>query len=90
MHVYYPEMGEKPDTSRLFQRATCIGRYTFVDWRPERDAEARAVFKRLRIRPKIRRSDNLIGGGSKFTAQLTSLAWKRVQDEGNVSAEALL
>jgi len=89
MHVYYPEMGEQPDRAKLFQRASHICRFTFVDWPPDRDAEARAVFKRLRLRPVIDRVD-LISGGHKFRAQMTSLAWDRIRAEGDVSAEALL
>jgi hypothetical protein len=89
LHVYYPEMGEQPDRSKLFQRAQHIGRFTFVDWSPARDAEARAVFKRLGVRPAVERVE-VAGGGHKFTARMSSLAWQRVRDEGDVSAEALL
>lgn len=83
-HVYYPEMGGEPDRSKLFQRARHVGRFTFVDWASERDAEARAVFKRFGVRPYIENR------GNKYTARLTGAAWHKVQAEGDVSIEALL
>ena len=89
MHTYYSELGERPDATKLFQRATHIGRFTFVAWRPERDTEARATFKRLRVRPVIDRV-SLIGGGHKHTARLTGSAWDKVRNTGNVSVEILL
>jgi hypothetical protein len=88
-HVYYPEMGERPDRARLFQRASHVGRFTFVDWEPARDDEARAVIRRLRVRPRIDEAV-LLDGRRKFTAQLTGDACRKLSDEGDVSIEALL
>ena len=88
-HSYTPEMGGKPDTTKLFQRCSFVGRWVFVDWSPEREEDARELFKRLKIRPKISYTE-CRDGSFKWTGQMTGDAWRKLRDDGNVSNEALL
>lgn len=53
LHTFYPEMYERP-ADRLFLSRMVGGDAYHIEWSPARDAEARALFKKLRIRPKSR------------------------------------
>jgi hypothetical protein len=51
LHIFHPEMGEKPDATRLVFMRHNFGRTYEVQWRPANDAAVRAFFKKNRIRP---------------------------------------
>ena len=88
-HLYYPELGEQGDASKLFQRANFVGRHVFIDWLAERDGEARSVFRQLQIRPEI---TAVAGpqGAKRMTGRLTAAAWRKIESATNVSIQALL
>ena len=92
MALYYPELGQaRPD--RLFWSRICLSHYS-VYWRPERDAEARAAFARLRIRPRrIEHQDEaqlVPGAKARFHAFLTYRAHHKLMNTDLTACEQLL
>lgn len=57
---YHPEMNEKPDQSKLFAVHHNFRNSYSCAWRKDRDAEAREVLKKLRIRPMGRHTGDAI------------------------------
>lgn len=51
LHIFHPEMGEKPDETRLVFMRHNYGRTYEVQWSPKNDTAVRAFFKKNRIRP---------------------------------------
>jgi hypothetical protein len=51
LHAFYPEMDQKRDADRLFFSRHVWGSSYSIQWAAARDAEARAVIKKLRVRP---------------------------------------
>lgn len=56
--AYHPEMGETADTTALFHTQHNFRDSYSVQWQVSRDVEARAAFKRLRIRPRNIRQES--------------------------------
>ena len=88
--TYYPEMGGEADATAMFQSFSVIGNVVALRWQPERDAQARAEFKRLRIRPSRIELDEARTNGPKWTALCTYEASRKLYDAGLVCREMLL
>jgi hypothetical protein len=50
MSTYAPELGGKPDATRLFHGRSCYKHYS-LSWPVSRDSEARAMMRANRVRP---------------------------------------
>ena len=91
-HLFYPEMGGAADTRKLFYTGTYYKKQV-IQWAAERDAEARALLKRERIRPsnvrQIEPKDCLSGktvfGGTVIEAEITWEAYRKISDHSTSS-----
>jgi hypothetical protein len=88
--TYYPEMGGKPDAAALFEAFHVINGRMALRWRPERDAEARAAFKRNKVRPNRAELSPGVKKGPRWGATCTYEAYRKLYDAGLVCREALL
>jgi len=93
--IFHPEMGETADLTALFQTHHNFRNSYAVQWQASRDAEARAAFKRLRIRPKHIHAANSATymtrfTGDIFTALITSQAEDKLHEAGLCCMEMLL
>lgn len=52
MRVYHPEMGEQANAGDVFRTEHNFRDSWCLEWLAERDAEAQAIIKALRIRPR--------------------------------------
>ena len=86
-HHYYPEMGGKADTSKLFHARPVIGSTWSLRWPVRRDAEAREVFKRLRIRPRSMYQDDRM---TRWACCVTYDAYRKAAAAGLTTTECLL
>jgi hypothetical protein len=91
--IYYPEMGETADESALFRGFHVINSTFSVQWRPERDAEARVAFKAVCVRPRLIEQANPAhrrDGIAMWSALVTSEAYSKLLRSRAISAEMLL
>ena len=76
---YYPEMGETHDGTALFERSYGGNGY-YLKWSEERHAEALAVFKSLRIRPRHVTHAQMTSGVFKWTGSVTWEAGRKLRE----------
>ena len=89
---YYPEMGEKPDLTKLFQ-SNYVWKCYGIEWREEQHAQALEVLKTLRIRAKKPNGIELVecrDGSKKYRALVTYAAHDKLISGGYVCIEFLL
>ena len=72
---YYPEMNGSSDGTALFN-LSCGG--TYIKWAADRHAEALAVFKANRIRPRFMHEFTTIMGDRKWSASVTWEAGRKL------------
>jgi hypothetical protein len=99
MSTYAPEMGGKPDASRLFHGRICRNRYS-LSWPVSRDSEARAMMKANRVRPcgpfGIERSEigewstARIFGEAVYHCQVTYSGYGKLTAASETTTEVLL
>lgn len=93
MTIYYPEMGEKADQTKLFRVFHVINSTFSIQWKPEHDAQARVALKQLRIRPRnIEQSEpkSRHDGIAMWSGLITSEACSKLTHSGLSSREILL
>jgi hypothetical protein len=76
---FYPEMGGNHDGSALFERSISSRGY-YLKWSEERHAEALAVFKSMRIRPRHVTHSQMMSGVFKWTAGVTWEAGRKLRE----------
>lgn len=92
MSGYYPELGEQPDTTKLFQASHVIGDTYSLRWSLEDDERARCAFRSARVRPNIEftKAENTYSGKAYWSACCTSAAYRKLHKAGLTCLEMLL
>lgn len=91
MTGFYPEMGEKADTTKLFQAQHVIGSTYGLNWNIATTA-GRAAFRTFKLRPRIElvTAENTYSWQSYFAATCTSAAYRKMRDATLTCLEMLL